>query len=248
MITKHTLLLVTLIWTSTGLPAQAIHSRITDAAGETVFSPEFLQGYEAAIKAAEQSKSAEQVEQLLTKYKQPNEIAELELTLGILYGQRTGLVDPEKAIEHFNRALQYEFPEQTYLEIIMWRGNAHEQLKNHREALQDYLRGLLACSYQELSGGWPLDARPRLDYDIRSADAQDVQRAMDYRRYLQRITAQRFLLMQRYYLIDAVKRMQNELEANDQELRTILEELSSDTSRYGLILEMVHSENKRPWP
>ena len=84
------------------------------------------------------------------------EKAQLEEALGQLYSYRTGLVDYPKALVHLTVALRYELPEQTYIELLMLRGNCEEFLGNKAGALRDYLRGLLACSYHELSGGCTL--------------------------------------------------------------------------------------------
>jgi hypothetical protein len=83
------------------------------------------------------------------------ERAQLEEGLGRLYSYRTGLVDYPKAVVHLTAALQNELPEHAYLELLMLRGNCQELLGKKGGALRDYLRGLLACSYHDLSGGWP---------------------------------------------------------------------------------------------
>jgi hypothetical protein len=55
-----------------------------------------------------------------------------------------------KAIEHLSDAFRFDLPERTSVDIPMWRGGSYEQLKQPRKALEDYLRGLVACSYAKL--------------------------------------------------------------------------------------------------
>jgi len=231
-----------------GSSAFAFYSGFTDAKGDTVFSQEFIRDYESAQKAVDKSQSAEPFLKLLKKYKQPEQVAELELSIGLIYNQRTGLVDPAKAVIHFSNALKYKLPEKTYIKILMWQGNSLEQLKKYNKALKNYLRGLLACSYHDLSGGWPEISPPKVFLGIGSDDPEDIQRARDYRMYRKRIDFQRFLIMQRYYFIEAVRRIQSHLTISDDQMLKILEELSPDTSRFASIMKLLKSENKRPWP
>ena len=98
---------------------------------------------------------------LQRRYTNETEQAELEVSIGLTYNQRTGVVDPSKAVVHFTAALGYDLPERTYIQIVGWRGNSQEQLKKPKEALTDYLRGLLACSYYDLTGGWPEIQQPK---------------------------------------------------------------------------------------
>jgi hypothetical protein len=222
--------------------ASALHS------GLSGLSPEFVADCESAQKKVDASKSAEPLLVLLQRYTNATEKAELELSIGLVYNQRTGVVDPGKAVTHFTAALQYEFPERTYIEILMWRGNSQEQLQHTKEALKDYLRGLLACSYHDLSGGWPEILPPKEPMYMNSPDPENTQRLRDHHQYRQAIDFQRFLLMQRYYLIDAVKRVLKEPDNKDVQIVEILGTLSPDASRFGTIVSWLKSENKRPWP
>jgi hypothetical protein len=229
-------------------PAFAFHSGLTTAQGDCIFTAGFIQNYQAAQHSVDKLKSAEPFITLLTKYPKPEEQAELELSIGLLYNQRTGVVDPAKAVIHLGRALEFHLPEKTYIEICMWRGGSYEQLKQHPEALRDYLRGLLACSYHDLSGGWPEIASPNVPIFINSTDPENAQRARDYRIYRAAIDLKRFLLMQRYYLIDAIKRVQADGALDDNALAKAIHELTPDRSRYDLIVSFLKSENKQPWP
>lgn len=228
-------------------PAFAQHSGLTGASGECIFSQDFIRDYESAQKMVDKSRNAEPLLKLLKKYRKTEEQAELQLSLGLVYNQRTGVVDPSKAVTHLSNALKYRLPEKTYVQIFMLRGNSLETLKKHDEALKDYLRGLLACSYHALSGGWP-EISPKVFLRMGSDDPKDIQRAWDYRMYRERIDFQRFLIMQRHYFIEAVKRIQSHSTVDDDKLLKFLEELSPDISRFASIMKLLKSENKRPWP
>lgn len=232
------------VWGALCLPAFAVHSRLTDARGETVFSQDFLQDYQAAEREVLVSHSAEPMLALLKKYTGANEQAELELTLGITYGQRTGVVDPAKAVLHFSNALRYELPERTYIEILMWRGNALEMLEKRELALRDYLRGLLACSYHDLSEAGDLKP-PSVDLDIHSDDPVQRDRQRDYRVYRNTLELRRLLSLWRFHFVEAVRRIRTRVSFTDDQLRSCLEELTPDTSRYELIVNLVNAPPSR---
>jgi hypothetical protein len=225
-----------------GLPA------FPQFSGLSGFSEAFLRDYKSAQDMVNQTKSAEPLIALQRRYTNETEQAELEVSIGLTYGQRTGVVDPCKAVFYFTAALGHDLPEKTCIEILMWRGNSQEQLKKPNEALTDYLRGLLACSYYDLTGGWPEINPPKIPIFLNSPDPENAQRNRDYLQYRQRIDFQRFLLQQRYFFIDAVKRVKPEAANNDSEIPKMLETLSPDSSRYGMITGWLKSENRRPWP
>jgi len=157
-------------------------------------------------------------------------------------------VDYPKALVHLTAALQYELPEQTYIELLMLRGNCEEFLGNKAGALSDYLRGLLACSYHELSGGWPEYRQPHYRTVASPPDPEWHERGRDSRVDRNAIDTQRFILMQRYFFVDAVKRLMNLHQADQKTIREVLAELSTDSSRFGIILRWINSENSRPNP
>lgn len=220
-----------------------MHSRLPG------FSAAFVCDYNSAQQEVERTKSAEPLVALLTTYTNEIETAELDVSIGMLYNQRTGLVDPAKAIEHFTKALGHTLPDETYIEIILLRGNSREQLKQTTEAMQDYLRGLLACSYYDLSGEWPvIQSAPEGTYLSREPDPANDERLRDYHRYRKSVEFKQFLLMQRYYLIDAVKRVANNRPADGSNNAESLGKLTPDASRAAVISDWLQSENKRPWP
>ncbi|WP_269527159.1 hypothetical protein [Coraliomargarita parva] len=233
------------MWT---LPVFALHSGITDAKGDCAFSEEFIRDYDQAQKLVDELKSAEPLIKLTEKYQQEQEQAELELSIGLAYNQRTGVVDPAKAVVHLSNALKFQLPERTQIKIFMWRGNSLEGLKKHEEALQDYLRGLLACSYHDLSGEWPEIKPSDVPIYMNSDDPKNEQRVRDYQRYRRSIDFQRFLFMQRHYLIEAVKRVQVDAAIDEAQIRRILKGLTPDESRYDVVLGSIKSKNERPWP
>lgn len=228
--------------------AFALHSGLVGANGECIFTKEFIQDYEAAQKSVDNAKSAKPLLTLLTKYQRPEEQAELQLSIGLVYNQRTGIVDPARAVIHLSRALEYNLPERTYIATCTWRGCAYEQLKKYPEALRDYIRGLLACSYRDLGGGWPEILPPTVPIYEHSEDPENIERVKDYQRYRNEIDLKRFLLMQRYTLLDSVKRVQTAGSIDDESLVKTVKELTPDTSRCDAITGLLKSENKCPWP
>ena len=216
-------------------------------------SQQCLRDCESADSVVSQRKSVEPLLVLLKKYTNEVEQADLEVYIGMVYGQRTGVVEPAKAVAHFTAALRYELPERTYIQVLMWRGNSQEQLKKTGEALRDYLRGLLACSYHDLSGGWPEIQSPKVPIFINSPDPENRERARDYSTYRKSLDFQQFLLMQRYYFVEAVKRVTNERPGSQAEITEALGKLSPDSvspdsARVGVVCGWLKSENKRPWP
>ena len=191
----------------------------------------------------------ENVEMLEAQLKQATNLVEkagLEETLGRLYSYRTGLVDYPKALVHLTAALQYDLPEPTYVELLMLRGNNAELLGKRDGALRDYLRGLLACSYHELSGGWPEYRQPHYRTDVVPPDPEWHERVRDSRVDRSAIDTQRSILMQRYYFVEAVKRLLNAHQADQKAIREALEELSTDSSRFSIVLRWINSENPAP--
>lgn len=239
------ILLIASVWS---IPVFALHSGLLDVEGESIFSKDFIRDYESAQTMVDELKSAEPLLKLLKKCQKPEEQEELKLSIGLVYNQRTGVVDPTKAVLHLSSALKYNLPEKTYLQILLWRGNSLEALKKYDKALKDYLRGLLACSYHDLSGGWSEIKSSNVPILLHSDDPENAQQVRDYQRYRKRIDFQSFLLMQRYYLIDATKRIQSDASIDIDRVLKILKELSPDSSRYDLIIQLLKSENKQPWP
>lgn len=244
------------LWTAP--PALALRIEVQNAAGDSVHSEAFIKDFAAAGERMAAEKSAQPLVDLLERYRDPNEVAEIHYSLGLIYGQRTGLVDQDKSVEHFTKALEFQLPERAYLDAMMLRGNAFEQTGDHPSALDDYLRGLLAISYHDLTGGWPREESPSEVWDHRSREAGELEKARDYRLYRERVRAKQHHLRQRYYFIDAVERVEQKAVGEgkaeklvdlDAELRTRLKRLApGDEERFDRILRWVRSENEQPWP
>jgi hypothetical protein len=217
--------------------------------GLSGFSDGFIRDYKSAEQMVDQTKSAEPLIALQQRYTSPAEQAELEVSIGLAYNQRTGVVNPSKAVAHLTLALGYDLPEKTYIQIMMWRGSSEEQLKNSNEALMDYLRGLLACSYYDLSGGWPEIQSPKVPLFIpspfESPDPENEQRNRDYNLYRKHLDFQQFLLTDRYLLIDAGERVRER--KSDDQIVEMLQTLTPDSSKFGTIIGWLKSENKSPW-
>jgi hypothetical protein len=174
---------------------------------ESVFSKNFR----VELVAAEDAKTpVAQLEALLRKFTRPSEQAELELTIARLLCQRTGLVDPAKSIQWYNKALARELPATVLAKQFILRGNMYEQLKLHDEALADYVRGLLVCLQFNLPKTWPEESREgklqgapiRNGFDDRDEfqRAEDVQKNADYRRERTMVRQEQSLLMQAIFL------------------------------------------------
>ena len=194
-----------------------------------------------------QSKSVEPLIALQQRYTNLTEQAWLEISIGLDYNQRTGVVNPSNAVIHFNAALEYDLlPEKTRIEILMWRGSSIEQLHKPTEALKDYLRGLLECSYYDIPAGWPQILSPKVQIYMSSFDPENSVRANDYNRYRKQLDFQRFLVQYRYTFIRGVKQVRQG--KSDHEILEMLQAISPDSNRNTKIMESLKSENKQPWP
>ena len=210
-------------------------------------SPEFYREVMAAEHMVNETKSAEPLLALLRRSSNPAEQASLEMSIGLDYNQRTGVVNPSNAVVHFTAALKYDaLPEKNLMEILLWRGGSLEQLAKPTEALKDYLRGLLECSYYDLAGGWPEILSPAVAIFMNSPDPENAQRAQDYNRYRRHVDFGQFLVQQRYYFIESAKRVRQG--KSDQDILEILRTLSPDSVRNEKIVASLKSENKCPWP
>jgi hypothetical protein len=210
-------------------------------------SQEFYRDVIAAERKVNEEISVEPVVALQKRYTNELERVSLEISIGLDYNQRTGVVNPTNAAVHFTAALNYDnLPEQTRMQILLWRGNSLEEMGKSDEALKDYLRGLLECSYYDLSGGWPEILQPKAAIDVKSPNPEDPLRAGDNFRYWRHVDFTQFLLRQRYFLIDAVKRLQRG-KSND-DILDVLKSVSPDFGRNKKIIELLKSDNKQPWP
>lgn len=229
-------------------PGFSFSSGLTDANGDSPFSPEFTRAVEAAQSAVNETKSAEPILRLLKTFTRPEEQLELNLEIGLIYNQRTDLVDPADAVYYLGKVLAYHLPERTRIAVLMWRGNSSEQLREFSPALADYLRGLLACSYHDLSGPWPEIRESGVAIYLNSPDPENNTRIRDYNQYREAIELERYLLQQKYYFVEAVKRIRDSAHFGDEVILKALGELSPDLTRREVVLRWLKAENKRSWP
>lgn len=62
------------------------------------FSEEFTKDYHVAQEESGLPESLVSLTEMLTKYKKPQEQAEIEMTLGMIYNQQDGLVAPDQCV------------------------------------------------------------------------------------------------------------------------------------------------------
>lgn len=226
----------------------AFHTRLFSVDHNTIFQKSFIRDYEVAQQQIESGESMQPMLNLLKKYHRPEEVAELELTIGLAYNQGGGFVDPEKAIVHLTKALEFKLPERTIMEIFVWRGGSFEQLKNYKESLKDYLRVLLAATYYDINREWPEIKPPKTPIYTNSIDPENKKRIRDYNEYRNRLNHHRFILTQRYFMVDAIKRVRKENSIGEKDLVDILGNLTPDTYAIRKVRSLLNEENKRPWP
>ena len=229
-----------------GTPGLAFYGKLSDAAGNCAFSQAFAREYDAAWLDIHEKQSTIQLEGLLNKYTNAAEQAELELSLGLAYNQHSGVINHEKGIEHFTRALNYSFSEEWVLRIYLLRGNSFESLMQYENALRDYLRGLVACSYHDIPKKWPWIQPTPIPIYTNSSDPNNKERSRDYRIYRLTLDWQQFLLSQRFQLIMAVNRVSKNAQYDDTYILKALSELTPDSSRYELIINLLKADNLDP--
>jgi len=217
---------------------------------ESRFTEAFNAARQAAEKDAMSSRSVVPILKLFDEFKTPVEVAELEMLLGQFYNQRTGFVDPAQAVVHLSKALEYDLPERTRMQALMWRSGSQEQLKKYDEALKDLLRYLLMCSYHDLSGGYPPIEAPKVPIfsGSNSNNPENVERIKDYNSYREQISFQSDMLWGRYAAIEGIRRLQKNTSKTNVDTGKVLEQISPDASRHKIIMQWLNSENKNPNP
>ena len=224
----------------------------------SLFSPTFFRELDAANRA---SQPVPRLEALYQKSNAPAEQAEIELTIARVLCQRTGLVNPAESIKWYDKALVRDLPPTALAKQFILRGNMHERLNHSEEALADYVRGLLVCLQFNLPDTWPdRDGAGKLlpppinsgqDFTDERAEAprlEQLQRSADYRRESEMIRREQDLLRQRYYYVDAIKRVQQHDQRSEESLRAIAENLTNRKDRVDEVLRRVREPNPRPWP
>lgn len=226
--------------------AYAFAADFTGIDGKTVFSEAFIEDFSKAEKETAEQKSVKPMLALLEQYKKPTEQAQLYSTIGLLYNQRTGLVDEAKAVEYLTKALEYEFSDRAYVQLIAWRGNSLETLKRYDEALADYLQGLLVCSYYNVSDGRPEIQDPPMPIYMNSPDPRNDERVRNYRRYRHSIDLIGNLSTMQSALVEAVKRLQNNNNIDAKHVTDTLNALYPDPKKREQVLHLINGENIKP--
>lgn len=213
--------------------------------------------------AAEQSTNPiPQLEELYQKLSGPAEQAETELMIARIYSQRTGFVDYGKALEWYNKALvRPGLPPTALAKQFILRGNCHEILKQPEAALADYCRGLFVCLQFNLPKQWPgLDSQGKLEppplndgsaFNVQKPPEKmlkDRQKYADYMRENAMNREEQDLLMQKYYYVEAIKRVMAKENITGQNLRGIAEKLTNRKDRFDELLRLTREPNPRPWP
>jgi len=240
------------------LPVFALVGVFRDAKGDHALSADFIERYKSVKDEARESMSMEPLLKFRSECDRPEEIADLEIFIGKAYNHQGGFVDHEKSVIHLSNALSYALPEETYLKVLMWRGNSYELKRRHDDALKDYLRGLLACSYHDLSGGWPSVDRELIDANgpgVRTADGSGdppqeyLDKHRDFRRFHDQLRLDENLLFMRYAFIEAIKRIRADQSLDSVKILNTLMEISPDRARYASLIQLIEGENEgRPLP
>lgn len=229
-------------------PCYALTLGLQGLNGQSAYEQHFLEDYERATAQLGEKRSLGPMLDLLQKYKRPLEQAQLEVTIGVAYGQYGGLIDPAKAAEHFSNALKFDLPEQAFIDVLMWRGNAYEQLNQPDRAMADYLRGLVACSYYALPGEWPEIKEPPQPIYMNSRDPENSARVRDYNTYRYKTDFVQHLMTQKYGFIESVRRVQQASKMDQASVLATLQKLTPDPHVIATVEGFLGEENHRPWP
>ena len=216
--------------------------------GQSAFEKGFLQEYEQAQRELGEQGSLTALIALTDRYLGPAEQAQLAIALGLAYSQQDGFVDFPKAVEHFTRALALDLPERNLIDVLMWRGSSYEVMKMPAEAMKDYLRGLVACSYHDLSREWPEIRSPQTPIYMNSADPANMERVLDYRRYRDSTDSLRHILRMKYFFVESVRRVQHDFEIDERNVNELLDQFTPDTQSIETVKTILMHENVRPWP
>ncbi len=216
-----------------------MHTGLKDASGNISFSEDFVRDYNAAETALKATGSADPFHALLKKYRHPNERAELELTLGVIYCQRTGFVAPDKAVTHLTHALDYDLPEASYLDTLLWRAGSLEQLGKRDDAIRDHLRGLIACSNYDTPSEWPELRQPNAVIPIAPENEAEKEAKRDYERYRSTVLLQQHVMRQRGFFVQGMRRLSQGVPQNDEKLLNMLKEMTPDPQKHAAVLQLL---------
>jgi tetratricopeptide (TPR) repeat protein len=240
-----------------GISANAGELNLQGVDRISILSPEFVK---AIAEANHGGPRIQALELLYAKCTRPEEQAEIELTLARIYNQQFHFVDYAKAIQWYDKALVRDLPPKTLATQFILRGNSHESLGHLREALNDYIRGFLACARFNLPEKWPSRqgtgklSPPALNKFLFDKQAEAAERQGDQSQYAdfwrdyQETVDEQEILMKRYFYVDAVKRIAERDKLSESQLREIAEKLTNRQERVEELLRRVREPNPQPWP
>lgn len=209
------------------------------------------------------TKSLQPLLDLQKQWIRPEEVAEIELYLGLACNQRSGLIDHPEAVRHFTLALKQELPEVVMMKVWMWRGNSQEQQGKRQEATKDYLRGLVAITAYQMplmreeirkppvpistNNGVFLGGTAADQEKWRQEAAANDERGRDYNVYHRRIRRQEEMQDLRYFFVSLVKTQAAEEKLDAAAIRALIGGLTPDPRPAEIIAGWLQGENPRPW-
>lgn len=220
-------------------PLCAMHAEFRDASGNFAYSERFLRDYAAATSEIAEAGSANPLHELLEHYDQPNEQAEIQLTLGVIYAQRTGLVSPEKAIRHLSLALDFQLPDRAHVDALLWRAGSFEQLRKRDEAVRDHLRGLVACLKFAPHDARPELLPPKIEFSINPQDDEERQIKADYERYRLSVMLLQHIHRQRGYFVQGIRRLTRDQADAEIRLKGMLQTITPDPKAQDRVLDWI---------
>jgi hypothetical protein len=210
------------------------------------FSEAFTTNYESALKA---SNSLVLFSDMLTKFKEPKEQAELEVTMGIGYNQWGGEEDDRKAIEHFGKALLHDLPPTVLLQVYSLRGDSKTRVDGKRAALEDYLRGLAECLRYQLPPKPSEDLYPHVAYSIVFIEGDNSPLTQHYRQLIEDqergIRQSRFeevMIRYRDILIEEAKQISG---GDAEQIRLAAEAAVNDKSKIPALIALLETPNPK---
>lgn len=200
------------------------------------FSEAFTTNYESALKESQASNSLASFSDMLTKFKKPQEQAEVEITMGMGNSSEwAGCLDDRKAIEHFGKALLHDLPPTVLVGVYLERGGCKMRLKQKEAALEDYLRGLAECLRYQLPAKPPEDLYPHVTYSVGFVDGDDGPFTQHYRqliedqeRGLRQYRFEELMISKRDELIEAAKQVSG---GDAEQIRLAAEAVVADKSK-----------------
>jgi hypothetical protein len=213
------------------------------------FSGEFTTNYESALKEPVASNKFASFSNMLTKFKKPQEQAELEVTMGMGYDMWYPGSEARKAIEHFGKALFHDLPPTVLLDVYLRRGGCKERVEGKQAALEDYLRGLAECLRYQLPAK-PPEPPQGGHYQVTYSGTGDDPWTQYYRqsnedlgRAIRQYRFEQVMVERRDYLIEAAKRVSG---GDAEQIRLAVEAAVRDKSKIPQLVALLTTPNPKP--